>query len=333
MIDAMSTSGTALRVDPDFAHEVLGDLYGYRPKRRLFAWLFWATLGWLGAHRFYLERPGTGILQLITVGGVFFWWIADAWRIGAMVDAHNAEQERRRAAGEPPLELSFMPPRAVDVLREPPEWTRRWTARGRVWRGARLFGDVLVLIVAGAALGGLAHEEGGMEAIFAVVALIGVTMLGGNVHHLNDIPVARALVRWSHRLRLYYYFNRPGPPPLLLIRALTAILLAPFRRRDRAEVRLYLELGAVFTLAFLVADLGEDVAGPLVSTGLSALAPPRLLGIWFKELFMTFLITYAFAAPIGAVLTLHLLTRRTHTVPRILGALALLAIAAGAGVI
>ena len=48
---------------------------------------------------------------------------------------------------------------------------------------------------------------------------------------------------------------------------------------------------------------------------------------------MTFLITYAFATPIGAVLTLYLLTRRTHTVPRILGAFALVAIAMGAGLL
>ncbi|NIP82074.1 MAG: hypothetical protein GWM90_23780, partial [Gemmatimonadetes bacterium] len=53
------------------------------------------------------------------------------------------------------------------------------------------------------------------------------------------------------------------------------------------------------------------------------LAPTRLLGVWIREAFMTFFVIYAFAAPIGAVLTLYLLTRRTHTVPRLLGGLAL----------
>lgn len=140
-------------MDPDFAHDVLGDLYAYRQKRRLLAWLFWATLGWLGAHRFYLERTGTGLLQLVTGGGFLIWWVADAWQIGAMVDAHDEEQERRRRAGEPPLELSFMPPRAVDVANEPPQWTLRWAERGRGWRGMRLAGDVIVLVIAGVALG------------------------------------------------------------------------------------------------------------------------------------------------------------------------------------
>ncbi|MFP4623899.1 MAG: TM2 domain-containing protein [Gemmatimonadota bacterium] len=322
-----------LRIDPDFAHRVLGDLYAYRRKRRAVAWVFWIVLGWLGAHRFYLERPGTGVAQMLTGGGLLVWWIADAWRIGRMVDAHNTEQARRAAAGEPPLELAFMPARAVDVVQEPPEWTRKWDQRGRAWRGMRLFGDVLVLMVAGAALGALADAEGGAEGVVAVGALIGVTLLGGQAAWLADIPVARTLVRWSHRLRLFYYFNQPGTPPTLLVRGITGMFLAPFRRRDRAETRLYLELGAAFTLVFLMLDFVEDVAAPLAGTGLAALSPLRLAGVWFQEIFLTLFVIYAFAAPIGAVLTLYLLTRRTHTVPRILGVLTLLFMAMGAGII
>lgn len=324
---------TGLRVDPDFAHQVLGDLYTYRRKRRLVAWAFWVALGWLGAHRFYLERPGTGLLMMVTGGGALVWWVVDAWKIGRMVDDHNAEQERRERADEPPLELAFMPRRAADVLDQPPEWTVRWEQRGRAWRAMRLAGDLLVLLVAGAALGALAGMEGGTEAVVAVVALIFVTLLGGQGEWLNRVPVARALVRWSHRLRLFYYFNRPGNPLALLLRGATGLLLAPFRRRDRAETRLYLELGAAFTLFFMVEDLIEDVAAPMAEIGLAALGPFHLAGVWFQELFLTLLITYAFAAPIGAVLTLYLLTRRTHTVPRLLGAFALWAIALGAGLL
>lgn len=320
-------------MDPDFAHEVLGDLYAYRRKRRVVAWLFWAVLGWLGAHRFYLERPGTGLVQMLTGGGLLVWWVADAWSIGKLVDAHNTEQSMREERGLPPVELAFMPPRSVDVLHEPPEWTLRWSQRGRAWRAMRLFGDLLVLMVAGASLGALAGVEGGTEAAFAAVVLITVTLLGGQARWLNDIPLARALFRWSHRLRLFYYFNRPGTPPGLLVRGATGLLLAPFRRRDRAETRLYLELGAAFTVAFIAADVVEDVLVPLFSTGLAAITPLRLAGIWFQELFLTFLVTYAFAAPIGAVLTLYLLTRRTHTMPRILGAFTLLFMALGAGLL
>jgi hypothetical protein len=320
---------STVRVDADFAHDVLGDLYAYRRKRLLVAWLLWGALGWLGAHRFYLERPGSGLAQMVSGGGLLVWWLTDARRIGRLVREHNEEQAARERSGDPPIELAFMPPRAVDVLNEPPEWTVQWSRRGTLWRGSRLAGDLLVLLVAGSALGALADVEGGTEAVFAVVSLIGVTLLGARVDWLDGVPGAQLLVRWSHRLRLYYYFNRPGSPPGLLLRGATALILAPFRRRDRAEVQLYLELGGVFTLGFMALDLIEDLLLPLFRTGLSAISPFHLAAVWFQELFLTFLVIYAFAAPVGAVLTLYLLTRRTHTLPRVLGALTLVFIAMG----
>ena len=46
-------------------------------KSRLVALLLCVFLGWLGVHRFYLKKIGTGILMLCTVGGFGFWVIAD----------------------------------------------------------------------------------------------------------------------------------------------------------------------------------------------------------------------------------------------------------------
>lgn len=34
-------------------------------------------LGFLGAHRFYAGKVGTGILQLLTLGGLGFWSLID----------------------------------------------------------------------------------------------------------------------------------------------------------------------------------------------------------------------------------------------------------------
>lgn len=33
--------------------------------------------GWLGVDRFMMGKIGTGILKLITLGGIGFWWLID----------------------------------------------------------------------------------------------------------------------------------------------------------------------------------------------------------------------------------------------------------------
>lgn len=55
------------------------------------AYALWFFLGILSLHRFYLGRPGTAILQILSyfilVG--FLWWIVDAFLIPGMVDKHR----------------------------------------------------------------------------------------------------------------------------------------------------------------------------------------------------------------------------------------------------
>ncbi|HEX6133537.1 MAG TPA: alkaline phosphatase [Longimicrobiales bacterium] len=316
---------THAHVDPDFAEEVLADIYRYPQKRKWVAFALWLALGWFGAHRFYMGKHGTALLMMFTAGGGLVWWVVDAFLLGDMVALYNRDQVLREKLGDPPRELDFMPPLARDVLARPPEWTERWKRSGGGARTLRLAGDVLVLLVVGILLGTVARRAGVYEAILAILVLAVLTAAGGAGGRLNDVPVLRGLIRWSHRLRLFYYYNRPGSPLALLVRPISATVLAPFRQRDRAEVRLYLQLGGIFTLLFLLGDLAEQ----LVAHGLGALAPGSLFGLWIREVVMTFVVIYAFATPIGAVLTLHLLMRRTHTLPRVLSALVVAAIAVG----
>lgn len=315
-------------LDPDFSRTVLEDLYAYRRKRRLVAWLLWASLGLIGAHRFYLERPFSGVVQLFTGGGVLIWWLTDAARINGMVRSHNSEQAAREREGRPPIEMEGMPPLRDAELHRVPSWVARWSEQGRTRRGLRLAGDTIVLLVAGTSLGALVGTDGALEAVAAVVLMAGMTSLGAGPAWLDDVPGFRALVRWTHRLRVFYYHNEPGSPPSLLLRAMLGVLWAPFRAVNRTEVRLYVELGAAFTAFFLLLDVVPEAVLPLLSASQSFQVGTLLEG-WLAEAVTTFLLTYALAAPVGGVLTLHVLVHRTHTVPRILAAFTLLSIGLG----
>ncbi|WP_347354731.1 NINE protein [Intrasporangium sp.] len=61
------------------ATKVLIDQYGnpVSPSSRLAATLLCLFLGPLGVHRFYVGKVGTGILQLLTVGGLGIWSLVD----------------------------------------------------------------------------------------------------------------------------------------------------------------------------------------------------------------------------------------------------------------
>lgn len=51
------------------------------------------VFGLFGTHRFYVGKVGTGILQMLTLGGLGFWVIFDAILLvlGKFVDAEGAQ--------------------------------------------------------------------------------------------------------------------------------------------------------------------------------------------------------------------------------------------------
>jgi len=60
--------------------------YGYQPapgfaqalpKDWLTTLLLCILLGYLGVHRFYVGKVGTGVAQLLTAGGCGIWWLVD----------------------------------------------------------------------------------------------------------------------------------------------------------------------------------------------------------------------------------------------------------------
>ena len=66
---------------------VLGE-YERRAKRTSDAYVLWLFLGW---HYAYLRKWGIQILFWVTVGGLFIWWIADLFRIPALVNDYNKD--------------------------------------------------------------------------------------------------------------------------------------------------------------------------------------------------------------------------------------------------
>jgi len=58
-------------------------------KSKGIAYLLWLFLGIFGAHKFYLEKIGIGILYFLT-GGIFgIGWIIDLFTLGGQVDTYN----------------------------------------------------------------------------------------------------------------------------------------------------------------------------------------------------------------------------------------------------
>jgi TM2 domain-containing membrane protein YozV len=60
-------------------------------KSRLAALLLCIFLGFVGVHRFYVGKTGTGILQVLTLGGLGLWWLADfiLIAVGSFRDAED----------------------------------------------------------------------------------------------------------------------------------------------------------------------------------------------------------------------------------------------------
>lgn len=65
------------------------------------AYFFWLFLGWLSIHRFYLGRPGSAILQIISYFFVIgiIWFIIDGFLLPRLV-REKQEEARRRIAME-----------------------------------------------------------------------------------------------------------------------------------------------------------------------------------------------------------------------------------------
>jgi len=59
------------------------------------AWILLTFLGWLGLHRFYLGKWGTGILYLLTLGLFGIGLIYDFWTLNSQISELNVSKQVR----------------------------------------------------------------------------------------------------------------------------------------------------------------------------------------------------------------------------------------------
>ena len=292
----------------------MADLYRYRPRRFWIARLLATFLGILGAHRFYLGRPFTGLLLLVSAGGGLVWWIMDMFRLRAMVAQYNLEERHREKNRLPPQGLGFLPPLEELDLSSPPAWSALRSGRGRV------FGSGVLLALMGISLGAISGATGIHEPVLVLTLFIAISLLAARWRGLAGVPLLRGLVRWVHRLRLYYHTIDPGNVWMLAARPVLGVVLAVWQPKLRVEVRLYLQLGVVFAVGMAAADLLEF----LDRDGFW-----RAFGLLVAEFAQTLVYTYIFVAPVGALLTTQLLLTRRDRVVWILSTINLLCIYTG----
>ena len=71
-------------------------------KSKVTAYLLWFFLGGIGAHKFYLNKPGMGILYILTFGLLGIGWLVDLFTLGRQVDQYNQTPPAERPSWTPP---------------------------------------------------------------------------------------------------------------------------------------------------------------------------------------------------------------------------------------
>ena len=180
--------------------------------------------GLMGGHRFYLERTGTGVLMLLTGGGMGVWWLVDLLRLRSMVTYFNADQALRRREGRPPVGLDFLEETEVPAA-------------------ARMAEPSLVSTVGDAVVAGFAGLMTGAMAVAVGVpgALRGGPRAPGGGQRVpparadGDPGAARAAGVGSPTARVLTAASLREDRSDLLLRPLIGAVSAPFSKRARSE--------------------------------------------------------------------------------------------------
>lgn len=302
-------------MDDRIHNQLVRELHTYRRKNKKIARVIWLLGGLLGLHRFYLGQIGYGILMLCTIGGGLVLWIIDGFKLNELINAYNAEQEEREAEDRPPIGMDHVPVSTPESLLDYPAWGQqrlfpKGVAQKRSRRFFELTADFFAIMFFGFVLGAITQSTEYNSAAWAVLAILFMINFIDYLIPYHDWPIARGLIHWDYRLRLFYHFNEPGRRWKLYFRPLLGLLYAPFNKKARTEVLLYLELGSVFVVGrLLLGLLGGDAWTMLTTLDLEG-----FFSNWIESIVLGFITIYGFAGPIGAIMMKHVLLRRKNYV-------------------
>ncbi|WP_439697822.1 NINE protein [Mucilaginibacter sp. AW1-7] len=85
-------------------------------KSKSTAYILCFFLGVLGAHKFYLNKTGVGMLYFCTLGLAGIGWILDLFTLGSQVDACNALIKRRSVVNAPDYRSAATQPSLSEQL-------------------------------------------------------------------------------------------------------------------------------------------------------------------------------------------------------------------------
>lgn len=300
-------------LDDQVHDQLVRELHTYPRKNVRISLVLWVFAGFLGVHRIYLGQLGYGLLMMLTGGGLLVWWLIDGFRLRKMVEAFNEEQAKRQEQDQPPIGMEFVPVVTSDTFHSLPAWADRRLYKNGVKQSfsrllSELTADIVALLIFGYILGSITAETEYRAAAYAVIVMAFMINFVDYLLPYHNWPIARGMIHWDYKLRLYYHFNEPGKRWKLYLRPLFGILTAPFNKKSRSEVLLYLELGSVFIVGRAIIGLYNGNTWDLiVNMDLLGFA-----GSWISGLFLGFITVFGFAGPIGAILMKHVLLRRPN---------------------
>ena len=202
--------------------------------------------------------------------------------------------------------MDFVPKVEPETLTNLPVWSAPYAGkRLLIWE---LVADFLALTFFSFLLGAFTESTGYRTGMFAVGALLVMVNFADMLIPFHTAPIVKSMIHWDYRLRLFYHFNAPGRRLALYFRPITGLFYAPFKKKARTEVLLYLEIGSVFfAFKVLLGLMGGDIWDQIWALDLDG-----FMSDWLRDVIIGFLAMYAFAAPIGAILMKHILLRRRN---------------------